>query len=150
MTEGLQVCNSSKEDAGLHMAWFCDAAGVISWPRAALISSYFARRMLIIMPLLHWYLLNGLVVTRLYLPMQYDRRSCSQSLQDLLHVLLLTSLYMGNVVRTRHVPSRLFCECFGSQQGHGLQPLRGHETFAGRSSAQGGPLIACVPVPTWT
>ena len=70
----------SKEEAGPHMAWFCEATHVVSRSWVSLISSYFGCWMLIPMPLLHWYLLNGLVITRLYLRMQYDRRQCFQSL----------------------------------------------------------------------
>ena len=36
--------------------------------------------MLIPTPLLRWYWLNGLMVTQLYIFMQYDRRRCFQAL----------------------------------------------------------------------
>ena len=42
----------SKEDTGPHMAQFCNNASVESQPWMALISSYFARLMLIPTPLL--------------------------------------------------------------------------------------------------
>ena len=70
----------SREDAGPYMARFCETAGLVSQPRMSLISSYFARRMLITMPFLRWYLLNGLVVTQLYIFMHYDRHRCFQAL----------------------------------------------------------------------
>ena len=72
----------SKEDAGLHMARFCETASLVSQPWMSLISSYFTRRVLIPMPLLRWYLLNGLVVTWLYIFMQYDRCRCFQALAE--------------------------------------------------------------------
>ena len=70
----------SREDAGPHMAKFCLTTSLVSRPWMSLISSYFARRMLIPTPLLRWYLLNGLVFTQLYIVMQYDRHWCFQAL----------------------------------------------------------------------
>ena len=72
----------SKEDAGPHMARFCKTTGLVSQPRMSLISSYFSRRVLIPTPFLQWYLLNGLMVTQLYILMQYDRRQCFQALAE--------------------------------------------------------------------
>ena len=72
----------SKEDAGPHMAQFCVDTGVVSQPWWSLIVSYFGDQVLIPTPLLRWYLLNGLVVTCLYLQMQYDRHQCFQSLAE--------------------------------------------------------------------
>ena len=72
----------SKEDAGPHMARFCETASLVSHPRMSLISSYFARRVLIPMPLLRWYLLNDLVVTQLYTLMQYNRSWCFHALAE--------------------------------------------------------------------
>ena len=46
----------SKEDAGSHMARYCETTGLISQPWMSLISSYFARWVLIPTPLLRWYL----------------------------------------------------------------------------------------------
>ena len=98
------------------MAWFCD----ISRHWASLISINFACWMLTPVPLLHWYLLNELIVT--YLLMQYDRRSCFQPLTVLrsggtpsrtCHRLYPWNWRScswpsctGNVARTRHVSSR--------------------------------------------
>ena len=72
----------SIEEAGPHMARFCETAGLVSRPWMSLISSYFAHRVLIPTPLLQWYLLNGLVVTQLYILMQYNRRRCFQALAE--------------------------------------------------------------------
>ena len=72
----------SLEDAGPHMQAFCRDHDLECPPRVSLISSYFARQALIPTPLLRWYLENGLVVTRLYRLLQYDRRRCFQSLAE--------------------------------------------------------------------
>ena len=72
----------SREDAGPHMARSCETTGLVSRPRMPLISSYFAHWVLIPTPLLRWYLLNGLVVTQLYIFMQYDRCRCFQALTE--------------------------------------------------------------------
>ena len=71
----------SKEDAGPHMARFCETDGLVSQPRMSLISSYFAHRVLIPTPLLQWYLLIGLMVMQ-YILMQYDRHRCFQALAE--------------------------------------------------------------------
>ena len=63
------------------MARFCETAGLVSQPGMSLISSFFARWVLIPTPLLRWYLLNGLVVTQLYI-MQYDTPQCFQALAE--------------------------------------------------------------------
>ena len=102
----------SKEGTGLYMAGFYEYAGDEADPQVSLISSYFGHLVLIPMPLLCWYLLNGLVVTHLYLLMQDDRRwgfkslagDCAQKRRDTqrdpsqalareLAKLLMTSLY---------------------------------------------------------
>ena len=72
----------SKEDAGPHVTRFSKITGPGSRARMSLISSYLARRVLIPPPLLRWYLLNGLVITQLYILMQYDRHQCFQALAE--------------------------------------------------------------------
>ena len=72
------------------MATFYEDAGDVADPQVSLISSYFGHLVLIPTPLLCWYLLNGLVVTHLYLLMQDDRRwgfkslagDCAQKRRD--------------------------------------------------------------------
>ena len=72
----------SLADAGPHMQAFVQEHGARCPPRATLVSSYYACQVLLPTPLLRWYLLNGLVVTRLYRLLQYDRRRCFQSLAE--------------------------------------------------------------------
>ena len=72
------------------MAGFYEDAGDVADPQVSLISSYFGHLVLIPTPLLCWYLLNGLVVTHLYLLMQDDSRwrfkslagDCAQKRRD--------------------------------------------------------------------
>ena len=95
-----------------YMAGFYEDAGDVADPQVSLISSYFRHLVLIPTSLLCWYLLNGLVVTHLYLLMQDDSRwgfkslagDCAQKRRDTqrdppqalareLAKLLMTSLY---------------------------------------------------------
>ena len=95
-----------------YMAGFYEDAGDVADPQVSLISSYFGHLVPIPTPLLCWYLLNGLVVTHLYLLMQDDSRwgfkslagDCAQKRRDTqrdppqalareLAKLLMTSLY---------------------------------------------------------
>ena len=66
----------TRDDIGDHMRKYCEETGSMSAPSRMLISSYFATRMLIATPLLKWYLDMGLVVTQVYMVMQYDKRRC--------------------------------------------------------------------------
>ena len=63
-------------DIGDHMRAFCEESKLLPRPRQMLISSYFANQMLIATPLLKWYLDMGLIVTRVYMVMQFDKRPC--------------------------------------------------------------------------
>ena len=95
-----------------YMAGFYEDAGDVADPQVSLISSYLSHLVLIPTSLLCWYLLNGLVVTHLYLLMQDDSRwgfkslagDCAQKRRDTqrdppqalareLAKLLMTSLY---------------------------------------------------------
>ena len=65
-----------RADIGEHMKKYCEESGLLPSPRPMLISSYFAVNTLIATPLLKWYIDMGLVVTRVYMVMQYRRRRC--------------------------------------------------------------------------
>ena len=73
-----EVAQLSSKDAGLHMIEFCETTSVVTMPWLTLISSYTAHQALIPTPLLHWYLLNSLMVTRLHVLLQYNRHQCFQ------------------------------------------------------------------------
>jgi len=62
----------SIEDVGEHMAAYAEAKGELKKPRRALISSYFANKVLMITPLLKWYMEKGLVVTKVHTLYQYN------------------------------------------------------------------------------
>ena len=58
------------------MRSYCEETGQLPTPRGMLISSYFAVKTLLATPLLKWYLKMGLVVTRVYLMLQYQNQQC--------------------------------------------------------------------------
>ena len=66
----------TRDDIGEHMRKYCEETGKMKAPSRMLISSYFATHTLVATPLLKWYLDKGLVVTRVYMVMQYDKRRC--------------------------------------------------------------------------
>ena len=65
-----------RADIGEHMKKYCEESGLLPSPRPMLISSYFAVNTLIATPLLKWYIDMGLIVTRVYMVMQYRRSRC--------------------------------------------------------------------------
>ena len=65
-----------RDDIGDHMRSYCEETGHLPTPRGMLISSYFAVKTLLATPLLKWYLKMGLVVTRVYLVLQYQNQQC--------------------------------------------------------------------------
>ena len=155
----------SREDAAPHMARFRETAGLVSRPWMSLINSYFARQMLIPTPLLRRYLLNGLVVTQLYIFMQYDRRRCFQALaanctqkrrdahQDPLQALagesvklLMTNVYGKRCENKAHFSQTYFVKgpaaskAVCSKRFRDMKPL-----LPAPLPESGGPLGTCLP-----
>jgi hypothetical protein len=50
----------------------------MSQPRKSLVGSMFGEKIMIITPLLKWYLIKGLVVTRIYQVVEYSPAKCFQ------------------------------------------------------------------------
>jgi hypothetical protein len=61
-----------RDDIGDYMKRHCEQMGIMKKPSRMLISSYWAEGMLLITPLLRWYLQKGLVVTRIHLVMEWQ------------------------------------------------------------------------------
>ena len=68
------------EDLSDYMKNLCLESGANTNKRRSLISSYHAREILIITPLLRWYMEHGLVVTKLYMTLEWEPRRCFQDL----------------------------------------------------------------------
>ena len=66
----------SRTDVGDTMKAFVDAAGTLKTPRRALVGSYVGKNVLIITPLLRWYLKKGLVLENVYEVVQYVPAEC--------------------------------------------------------------------------
>ena len=59
------------------MRAFVEKKGIMkSTPRRALISSYHATKILVTTPLLRWYLMNGLIMSRVYTVVEYTPKRC--------------------------------------------------------------------------
>ena len=63
--------NISRDDIGDHMRQYAVNHDIMSQPRKSLIGSMFGFKIMIITPLLKWYLTNGLV-TRIYQVVEYS------------------------------------------------------------------------------
>ena len=123
-----KMASMSQLDAGPHMADLGEATDAVIMSRLALISSYLAHQALIPTPLLHWYLLRGLVVTRLYVLLEYDRLTVSSPWSTTVPRYGGTcskaccgpwpasppscswAACIGNALRTRHASFRCTCQ----------------------------------------
>ena len=64
------------EDIGDHMRAFCESIGRKSGVKRSLISSMHAEGIILLTPLLKWYLEQGLEVTRVYYIISYNGKEC--------------------------------------------------------------------------
>ena len=69
-------CIVSKEDIGPHMRDFSDENGLMSQPRRTLIGSLRGDKIMLITPLVKWYLDHGLQITKVYEVIEYQPKSC--------------------------------------------------------------------------
>ena len=69
----------SRNDIGDHMRQYTVDYDIMSQPRKSLIGSMFGSKIMIITPLLKWYLTKGLVVTRIYQVVEYSPAKCFQT-----------------------------------------------------------------------
>ena len=77
-----KCCDVSRDDIGDHMRQFWEQTGSLARPRRMVISSYFGSKMLIPTPLLHWYLQQGLIMTQVYLVIQYQPQQCFKTVTE--------------------------------------------------------------------
>ena len=68
----------SREDIGQHMQTFAEEENIISQPKRSLVSSYFGEKILLVSPLINWYLEHGLEVTHIYQVVEYTPVRCFQ------------------------------------------------------------------------
>ena len=69
-------CMVSREDIGPHMQAYAEENGLLSQPRRTLIGSMKASNILLITPLLKWYIRHGLEVTAVHEVLQYQPEPC--------------------------------------------------------------------------
>ena len=75
-------CMVSKDDIGQHMAEFADENGIMQQPRRTLVSSMKGDKIMLITPLLKWYLQHGLDITAVYSIIEYQPRRCFSDFAD--------------------------------------------------------------------
>ena len=69
----------SRDDIGDHMKAYAEEKGIMSQPRKSLVGNMYWEKIMIITPLLKWYLIKGLVVTRIYQVVEYSPAKCFQT-----------------------------------------------------------------------
>lgn len=74
--------NISIEDIGEHMKKHCEENKLLNKPRRLLISSYHGEAILVATPLLQWYLANGLVMTKVYEILEFQKTKCFSDFQN--------------------------------------------------------------------
>ena len=70
------------EDIGPHMQNFINESGTKFKKRCYLIGSMFAEKILIITPLLQWYISHGIIVTNIYQLIQFSPEKCFVKFAD--------------------------------------------------------------------
>ena len=65
-----------QDDIGDHMQQYAEELNLLTKPQKMTIGSLFGEKMMIITPLLRWYLEHGLVCTRIYQIIEYNPRPC--------------------------------------------------------------------------
>ena len=68
--------NISRTDLSAHMSEFAKLHGMLKRPQKSLIGSFFEKKILLLTPLLKWYLDHGLMVTKVYQIVQYKPLRC--------------------------------------------------------------------------
>ena len=72
----------SLDDVGPYMRQYGEEHGFMKQPQRSLISSYFGRDLLLITPLVQYYVRLGLKVTRIYEVVQFERKPCFKGFVD--------------------------------------------------------------------
>ena len=70
------------DDIGPHMREYAEREGLMKTPRRTLISSFWAKNILLATPLLHWYLEHGLVVTAVHEIVEYSPQPVFEAFAD--------------------------------------------------------------------
>lgn len=63
-------------DIGSHMQAYAEKRNVLNAPRRTLLGSYFSRDILLVIPLVQWYLRHGLVANNITLLIEYTPKPC--------------------------------------------------------------------------
>ena len=66
----------SREDIGDHMKRYAEENGIMNQKRKSLIGSMFGQKILLITPLLKWYVQHGLKVTKIHQVVEYTPTAC--------------------------------------------------------------------------
>ena len=61
------------------MKAYAEEKGIMSQTHKSLVGSMYGEKIMIITPLLKWYLIKGLVVTRIYQVVEYSPAKCFQT-----------------------------------------------------------------------
>ena len=72
----------SQDDIGPYIKQYGEEHGFMTQPRRSLISSYFGENILLITPLLQYYLQFGLEVTKIYEVVQFTSMTCFKGFVD--------------------------------------------------------------------
>ena len=82
MTPIFKNTEISHDDIGPFIKSFGEENNIMPKPRRNLISSFFGKKILLITPLLKWYLTHGLEVTKIYQVMEYTPKRCFEPFGD--------------------------------------------------------------------
>jgi hypothetical protein len=72
----------SRDDIGDHMKGYAEEKGIMNQKRTCLIGSMHGEKIMVISPLLKWYVEHGLKVTQIYQVVEYTPAACFQKFGD--------------------------------------------------------------------
>ena len=72
----------TRDDIGDHMKTYAEERNVMNQPRKCLIGSMFGEKIMVISPLLKWYVEHGLKVTQIHQVVEYTPAACFQKFGD--------------------------------------------------------------------
>ena len=72
----------SRDDIGEHMKTYAEEQGIMNKERKRLIGSMYGEKIMVISPLLNWYVQHGLKVTKIHQVVEYTPATCFRKFMD--------------------------------------------------------------------
>ena len=85
----------SRDDIGDHMKAYAEEKGIMNQKRRCLIGSMYGEKIMVISPLLKWYVEHGLKVTQIHQVVEYTPAACFQKFGENISDARIVSFYVS-------------------------------------------------------